>query len=422
MRRLDRGRDPVKCPRLSGHFVKIPTEMSFQARTSSPALPPLLKHLNERTVLEAIRSGAPISRAEISRRAGISKPTVSLALQSLLEAGLVREASESPDGPRYGAVFFEPVPEAALTLGLDLGGRFLRGAICDLRGDVRARLDVEIDGRDAGRVLEQIAELRAALVAASGLDETLLNGAVVGIPGVVDAKRRTISLATSVAGLEGDRFGVTLEERLGLPVWLENDVNLAALGEQWQGVARGVDDFLFLSIGTGMGAGLVLRGELHRGVNGAAGEVDFSFVGLGQDVDPCAGAVSEYAAALAGERRHATALAPPFEARELFAAARSGDALAVDVVREVARRIALHIVPVAAVTDVSLVVLGGGLGANGDLLLQPVRSLLEKWIPYPPRVEVSSLGEAAVLTGALAFGLRHALDDVVERRPTSTSA
>lgn len=396
--------------------------MSFQPRTSSPALPPLLKHLNERTVLEAIRSGAPISRAEISRRAGISKPTVSLALQSLLEAGLVREASESPDGPRYGAVFFEPVPEAALTVGLDLGGRFLRGAICDLRGDVRARLDVEIDGRDAGGVLEQISELRAALVAASGLDGTLLNGAVVGIPGVVDAKRRTISLATSVAGLEGDRFGTTLEERLGLHVWLENDVNLAALGEHWQGVARGVDDFLFLSIGTGMGAGLVLRGELHRGFNGAAGEVDFSFVGLGQDVDPCAGAASAYAAALARERRHATVLAPPFEAREIFAAARSGDALAGEVVREVARRIALHIVPVAAVTDVSLVVLGGGLGANGDLLLGPVRSLLEGWIPYPPRVEVSSLGEAAVLTGALAFGLRRALDDVVERRPAPASA
>ena len=97
-------------------------------------------------------------------------------------------------------------------------------------------------------------------------------------------------------------------------------------------------------------------------------------------------------------------LAPPFDARDIFAAARASDALAGEVVDEVARRIALHIVPVAAVTDVSLVVLGGGLGANGDLLLEPVRGRLESWIPYPPRVEVSSLGEAAVLTGALASG------------------
>lgn len=416
MRRLESTTTEVKYRTISGGLVRIPTEMAFSSRTPAPALPPLLKHLNERTVLETIRAGAPISRAEISRRAGISKPTVSLALQSLLEAGLVREAADEPDGPRYGAVFFEPVPEAALALGLDVGGRFLRGAICDLSGDVRARLDVEIQGDDPGRVLDQIAELRTALVATTGLDDALVNGAVVGVPGVVDAARRRISLATSVAGLEGDGFGARLEERLGLRVWLENDVNLAALGEHWQGVARGVDDFLFLSIGTGMGAGLVLRGELHRGHNGAAGEVDFAFVGLAQDVDPCAGAASAHAAALAQERDIRTALRPPYDAREIFTAARAGDRLAAEVVLEVARRIALHIVPVAAVTDVSLVVLGGGLGANGDLLLDPVRALLAGWIPYPPRVEVSALGEAAVLSGALAFGLRQALDEVVERR------
>src|SRR5881275_415596 len=98
------------------------------------ATPPLLKVLNQRTVLETIRSAAPISRAEISRRAGISKPTVSQALQSLLDAGLVREAESDGGGPSYGAVFFEPVAEAALVAGLDVGARFVRGAICDLRG------------------------------------------------------------------------------------------------------------------------------------------------------------------------------------------------------------------------------------------------------------------------------------------------
>src|ERR671937_1586586 len=117
------------------------------------ATPPLLKDLNERTVLETIRSGAPISRAQISRRAGISKPTVSLALQSLLAAGLVREAAHEPGGPSYGAVFFEPVPEAALVLGLDLGARFLRGALCDLNGTVRARQDVELAVADAAEAI-----------------------------------------------------------------------------------------------------------------------------------------------------------------------------------------------------------------------------------------------------------------------------
>ena len=386
-------------------------------RPAAAAIPPLLKDLNERTVLETIRSSAPLSRAEISRLVGISKPTVSLAIQSLVDAGLVREAAEGPDGPSYGAVFFEPVPDAALVLGFDLGARFLRGAICDLRGAIRARLDVEVAGSDAASVLDVIAALRDQLVETAGLSDALIDGVVVGVPGVVDEESGRIELATSVEGLEGIAFRPALRERLELPVTLENDVNLAALGEQWQGVARGVDDFVFLSIGTGMGAGLVLHGELHRGRHGAAGEVDFALVGLAQDVDPCAGAISTYATRVAAERTPVTTLQAPFDSREIFAAARAGDAFAHEIVDEVARRIALHLVPIAAVSDVSLAVLGGGLGANGDLLLRPVRELLAGWIPYPPQVDVSSLGEAAVLTGALAVGLRAALDNVFVGRP-----
>ena len=89
---------------------------------------------------------------------------------------------------------------------------------------------------------------------------------------------------------------------------------------------------------------------------------------------------------------------------------------------EVARRIAAHIAPIAAVADPALVVLGGGLGTNGDLLLTPVRRLLAAWMPYPPRVEISSLGEAAVLTGALAVGFRSALDNTFVNRPRAATA
>ncbi len=378
------------------------------------ALPPLLKDLNERTVLDAIRTSAPISRAEISRRAGISKPTVSLALQSLLEAGLVREADGDPGRPSYGAVFFEPVPDAALVLGLDLGARFLRGAVCDLTGRIRARQDVELATAEAATALEAVDGLRASLVQATGVPDERVESVVVGVPGAVAGEDGAIRLVANVAGLEGRRFGADLRERLGRPVTLENDINLAALGERWEGVARGIDDFVFLSVGTGLGAGVVLRGELQRGHNGAAGELDFVRAGLDQDLDPCAAAVSQ----LAVDR----GLPPPHDPPSIFAAARAGDALARAVVAEEARRIALHVVPIAAVTDVALVVLGGGVGANGDLLLEPVRRLLAEWLLYPPRVETSSLGEAAVLTGALSVGLRSALDSVFVNRPRPARA
>jgi predicted NBD/HSP70 family sugar kinase len=372
------------------------------------ATPPLLKRLNEETVLDTIRSGAPISRAEIARRAGISKPTVSLALRALVDAGLVREAPRGPSGPTYGATYFEPVAEASLVLGIDLGARFLRGALSDLAGTVRTRQDVELVGVDADTALGAIADLRDALVRAAGLSAELVDEVVVGIPGVVEPQTGVVRLATNIPRLDGRRYGAELEEILGVRVTLENDVNLAALGERRQGIAYGVDDFMFLSVGTGLGAGLVLRGELQRGRHGAAGELDYVAVGLGEDIDPCAAALSALA--------EATMPAPPYDARSVFAAARAGDPHARDVVREEARRIALHIAPIAAVADVELVVLGGGIGTNSELLRE-VRPLLEEWLPYPPRVEISSLGENAVLMGAVAIGLHSALDTVfVSRR------
>jgi predicted NBD/HSP70 family sugar kinase len=382
-----------------------------------PATPPLLRDLNERTVLETIRDRAPISRAEISRRVGISKPTVSVALAALLEAGLVRETETDREGPKYGATFFEPVPEAALVLGLDLGARFLRGAVCDLRGTVRAREDVELPGADIEMVLDAAAELRLRLLAAGDLPAGALDGAVAGVPGVVETPSGQVGLATNIPGLEGLRIGPALQERLGVPVTVENDVSLAAVGEQWRGIAEGVDDFAFLSVGTGLGCGLVLRGELHRGYHGAAGEVDYALGGEAErENDPAAVGVSAYAERLVEEGRLPTALAAPYDVRAIFAAARDGDELARAVVAEEAQRIAAHILPVAAVVDVALVVIGGGIGANADLLLEPIRRLLAERCPYPPRVEVSSLGDAAVLTGALAVGLRAALDNVFVNR------
>jgi predicted NBD/HSP70 family sugar kinase len=302
-------------------------------------------------------------------------------------------------------------------LGLDLGARFLRGAICDLRGHVCARQDIEMPGADVHAVLDAAAGLRDRLIAASELPAEALDGAVAGVPGVIEAPTGGVGLAGNIPGLEGLSVGPELEQRLGVPVSVENDVNLAAVGEHWRGVGQGVDDFVFLSVGTGLGAGLVLRGELHRGHHGAAGEVDFALGGdLERENDPAADGVTGFAARLAADGGLPTTLSAPFDAREIFRAARAGDELAGAVVDEEARRIAQHVLPIAAVADVALIVLGGGIGANGDLLLAPIRALLAERCPYPPRVEVSSLGDAAVLTGALAIGLRAALDNVFVNR------
>jgi predicted NBD/HSP70 family sugar kinase len=151
--------------------------------------------------------------------------------------------------------------------------------------------------------------------------------------------------------------------------------------------------------------------------------IHFLAAGADADIDPTASAVSALAAHLVAADGAGTVLLPPYDAPEVFSAARSGDVLASRVVSQIALRIARYAVMIAAVSDVEVIVIGGGVGSNGDLLLDPVRAHLREWMELPPRIEVSSLGEAAVLSGALFVGLRAALDNVFEnRRPAETPA
>jgi predicted NBD/HSP70 family sugar kinase len=380
--------------------------------TDTRAVPALLRAMNERTVLETLRASGPVSRAEVARRTGISRPTISLVLRTLLEDGLVRETELEAGRPHYGAVYYEADPEAALVLGVDFGSRSVRAALCDLAGEVRAREEM----RSSGPVSERIAALASicrSLQRRTKLPGDLLENAVVALPAVVSPADGSVS-AADLAGLGAPDLREQLERALRAPVTLENDVNLAALGEQRSGIAQGVNDFAFLLVGAGLGAAVVLGGVLHRGRNGAAGELDAIREGRADDVDPCAAAVSQAAEKLAAGKE--TVLEPPFEVHEIFAAARAGDGVAGAVVEETARRIALHILPVAATRDLPLVVLGGSVGANAELL-EPVRRFLGDWLPFPaPRIEISALGEAAVIEGALAAGVEGALERVFRRR------
>jgi predicted NBD/HSP70 family sugar kinase len=380
--------------------------------TEAKAVPALLRALNERTVLDAVRASGPISRAEVARRTGISRPTVSLVLRSLLEDGLVRETAHDPDTPHYGAVHYEADPEAAIVLGVDFGARAVRTALCDLSGELRAREEIRSRGSVEERI-DALARSAHSLLRRSKLPGDLLENAVVALPAVVSPTDGRVSSA-DLPGLGPGDLREQMEAALRVPVTLENDVNLAAIAEQRHGVAQGVADFAFLLVGAGLGAAVVLDWKLHRGHHGAAGELDAVRGGRSDDVDPCAAAISQYAADLAAGRT--TALDASYEMPEIFAAARAGDAVAVEVVEEAARRIALHVLPVAATLDLPLVVLGGSVGANPGLP-EAVRRHLDGWLPSPaPRVEISALGEAAVIEGALAAGVDAALERVFRRR------
>ena len=376
------------------------------------AVPGLLRALNERAVFDAVRESGPISRAEVARHTGISRPTVSVVLRSLLADGLVRETTHDPGRPHYGAVFYEADPEVAVVLGVDFGSRVVRTALCDLGGSVRARVEIRSRGPLEERI-EALAGTVRSLLQSSKLPADLVENAVVALPAVVSPTDGSVS-SVDLPGLEASDVRQQLEQAMRVPVTLENDVNLAAVAEQRHGVASGVADFAFLLVGAGLGAAVMLDWKLHRGHNGNAGELDAVRTGRADDFDPCAASVSKLASELGDGKT--TLLEPPYDVPDIFAAASAGDGVARAVVDETARRIALHIVPLAATLDVPLVVLGGGVGANPHLL-GAVRHHLAEWLPFPaPRVEVSALGEAAVIEGALGAGLDIARERVFQRR------
>ena len=426
--------------------------MSIRAvRPTSGVTAATLREMNIRTVWSVIEGGHPISRAEIARLTGISKPTVSVLLEELLATGLVTQSPDSARDPSHGAVFFGPKPDGVHALALDLGAHRLRGVLTGPGAAIAARRDVDVHGLDAPRMVAAAAELAGELIKAAGVDATTVRHAVAGVPGVVDRHTGRVWQALNIPALNGFAIASELEAALGFPITVENDIDLAALGENTHGTGAAAESFAFLSVGTGVGAGLILHGHLHRGHSGAAGELDNAFDAAGFAAnDPCAAAIVEYATPYAAELTAGTTTttgttgrtgtttttgrtgtttttgttgtagsntdAAPLTTELIFDRARAGHPQATAIVEEVARRISAYIGVLAAVADVELVILGGGIGLNGDLLLERVALRLQERLPYPPRLEVSALGDSAVLTGAAAVAASVAVEQVIRER------
>jgi predicted NBD/HSP70 family sugar kinase len=368
--------------------------------------------MNERLALDHIRRSSEISRAELARLTGLSKPTVSLTLSNLERAGLVRQSGVRTGTPGPAAVLYEVHPGAGWVLALDVGSQFLRGAICDLSGARRARATIEakaVTGR--GRVGELV-RLANALYAEAGIRREQITQTTLGTPGVYDPGRNVLTLTGALPAWEKPGVLTELREAFGNSLMIENDIDAAALAEQTHGHGRDVDSFAFVSIGTGIGMGLVLGGRLHRGVHGAAGEIGYLPIDAGPGTDARdarkRGSL-EAAASAAGIVRAArrNGIARAMSARAVFAAAADGDPRAAAVVAAEATLVARAIASVTVVVDTELVVLGGGIG-QADGFLDAVRTELPNHSPVLPELRVSALGADAVVDGCLAAGLERA--------------
>jgi predicted NBD/HSP70 family sugar kinase len=371
----------------------------------------LLRELGEQAVLETIFRKGPITRPEIAAATSLSKPTVSAAVSRLEQGGLVRAVGRRAGQRGRKPVAYVVSSRAGFVVGGDIGGSNVRVAAADLFGELICdlkRTTVKDGSRAVGvQIVEMISEVIDQASAVHGRPLAL----GISAPGVVDqTSGRVTSLAYNVVPEGGFDPLEVIRDRFDLPVLVENNVNLAAVGEKWFGLARGVSTMVFIAIGAGIGMGIIIDDELVRGAHGAAGEIGYLPL-VGDPYNPRhrlhGGLEDEIGAAgivAAFNKRRAVADPQLSSVHEVFELVSAGNEAARSVVDHVASRLGTAIATACAILDPELVVLGGGIGAS-PLLLRPVRGAAAVLVPITARIETSLLGERAALQGAIAIAL-----------------
>lgn len=371
------------------------------------------RQLSRRSVFEALLHRSPISRADLAKVTSLSKQTMSEVIDDFLQQGLVRSVGRTSGNVGRTAVLYELSPEGGHVLGIDLGARRLTVALADIAGRVLAEADEPTDSRGGAWTLDQIGRLSDRLTRDNHTHPSRIRSIVMATPGVVNPKSGAIEMAPNITGLDHLNVVGLLSEKLRSPVVLENDINLALLGEIWHGCAQNLDNVAFLALGSGVGLGLYVNGRLVRGENGAAGEIGYLPIGGDplQAESRIQGCLEYQVGATGVVRRYLAAGGSDVESeRSVFERAQSGDAVAAGVVDETARMIGLAAATVVATVDPQLLVLGGSVGSRPDFAAK-VASMLLQLTPRPVEVRTSTLGRRAGVVGALSVALRRLHDE-----------
>lgn len=385
------------------------------AATRLPGTPRLLRALNDRAALELLLARGPLTRAQLGEMTGLSKVTASQLVERLEERGLVRRVGEQAGGRGPNAQLYAVTPGSAHVIGVDVGPDRVVAACADITGAIIGRVEQSTKDTD-----DPVGVVHSAVVQAAsraGTDMASVRRVVLGTPGLVDPATGEISFAVDLPrwhrGLLGD-----LRKDLSTPVVFGNDVNLAAVAEADTGAAKGVDDFVLIWIGRGVGLASVIDGRLHHGATGAAGEIGYLPV-AGAEVPRNAsrrGAKGPFQAIAGAEavknigRQHGFRGA---EAADVVRAAVAAGAAGEPVLDELARRLALGVAATCVVLDPPLVVLAGEVGqAGGPALAERVEREVAAITLVSPKVVITEVAVEPVLHGALRMALDAVRDEV----------
>jgi predicted NBD/HSP70 family sugar kinase len=373
-----------------------------------------LRDANRSRVVDVLRRRGSASRGELSRLTGLSRTTIATLVGDLQARGLLVEQVPAGDDPARGGPGRPPArlrlhPLAGAAVGIDVRRRQLVVALADLSSTVLAERRVEVGADDAGRALDAAAAAVQEMLDCAGLDRARLVGAGMALPGPVEQRARTPGSAALLPSWADLDPAAELERRLGVHVLVDNDANLGALAEHALGAGRGVADLVYVSVGAGIGAGLVLGGRVHRGASGVAGELGHVQVHPDGVVCHCGSRGCLGTVAAAGPL---VSMLRPTHGDDLtldglLALVARGDAGAQRVVGDAGRTLGAVLAGLCNYVNPAMISVGGELSAAGEPLLAGIREGIDRGaLPAAAgavRLVRSPLGERAGVLGALSL-------------------
>ncbi|MES2223273.1 MAG: ROK family protein [Acidobacteriota bacterium] len=324
------------------------------------------------------------------------------------------EVTQLGDGPPMTRS--DRTPDLGYVIGVDIGGTNLRLALAELSGAIIAKWSASTTGvRGADAVVSLISDGVERLLQQTSVARSALKAIAVGVPGVTDVEEGRVIATSYLLGWRDVPLAAMLETALNLPSAVDNDVNLAAVGESWAGATKGARDFIFVAIGTGIGAGIVLNHSLFHGAGWAAGEIGYMLVPGTPNAPRKRNEPGALESMIGGEGIRAewqklwtadkTTLPREMVASEIFDAALAGDPLAQTILQQSARMLSHAIYNMSLVLNCPLFVLGGGVGLH-PALCAATRGMLQQWaVRGRPDLVPSELGPDAQLMGAVRLAL-----------------
>jgi glucokinase len=382
--------------------------------------PAQLKLLNVRGILNLLRLHGPCSRADLVRHSGLRAPTVSGAIRHLDDSGLIEflGPAESKGGRRAIKLRFNA--RAGHVIGIDVGGTLLRIALANLEGAIIGRWACALkpNEKQPETVCSIVNKAIGQLLSENELTSGDMLAIAVGVPGITDSESGRVVAAPNLNDWQDVPLRELLYRHFKLPIAVENDVNLAAVGEHWKGTTNQENNFVFIAIGTGIGAGIFVNGRLYRGSSSEAGEIGYLQVPgtpvssiavhhTGQLEDKASGKAIEHSWRMEGGDSG-------MRATDVLDAASAGDQTARKILEDTALILSHAISNVALILNPSTIVIGGGIGFSKPLF-QRIAQLVGQNEVGRPRLLQSALGANAQMFGAIYMALELADEELTQR-------